>query len=195
MRPFAFCASLVLSVAVGCAPAPANPDAAPAPATPAAASPAAADAVSGAIRNAWQAARLNIRESADLMVEADYGFRPVDSVRTFAQMLTHVAGANYTFCSAARGETSPQGEDSFENKVTARADIIRVLDESLVYCDAAYTGATDASLAETIAQPFGGGDGPRAAALIGNIGHLNEHYGNLVTYFRVKGIVPPSSRR
>jgi hypothetical protein len=70
-----------------------------------------------------------------------------------------------------------------------------VLEESMAYCDAAYQAATDTSLAETVEQPFGGGPGPRAAALLGNIDHLNEHYGNLVTYFRLNGIVPPSSRR
>ena len=153
------------------------------------------NAVADAVRQSWQAARRNVAESATLMTEADYGFRPVESVRTFAQMLTHLAGANYVFCAAARGEKAPHAEDAFENKVTARAEIITVLNESLAYCDAAFAAATDRSLAESVAQPFGGGQGARAAALVGNIGHLNEHYGNLVTYFRIKGIVPPSSRR
>lgn len=44
-------------------------------------------------------------------------------------------------------------------------------------------------------MPFGMGKGTRASALPGNVGHLNEHYGNLLTYFRIKGLVPPSSRR
>jgi len=162
---------------------------------PAADTAAPADAVSLAIRESWQTARLNLVESADLMAEADYAFRPVDTVRTFAEMLTHVAGANYVFCSAARGEASPHAEDAFEAGVTSRDEIIRVLGESLAYCDAAYNAATDATLGESVARPFGQGDGPRAAVLIGNINHLNEHYGNLVTYFRIKGIVPPSSRR
>lgn len=153
------------------------------------------DSVSAAIRESWQGARLNIVESAEQMAEADYGFRPVDTVRTVAELLTHIAGANYVFCSAARGEAPPHAEDAFEGKVTARDEIIRVLGESMAYCDAAYAGATDATLGQAIALPFGGGDGPRAEALIGNVQHLNEHYGNLVTYFRIKGLVPPSSRR
>jgi len=153
------------------------------------------NAVSASIRQAWQAARRNIAESADVMTEADYGFRPVDTVRTFGEILTHVAGANYVFCSAARGEEPPHAEDAFEQSVTSRDEIIKVLGESLVYCDEAFEAATDMSLAGSVAQPFGGGEGPRAAVLLGNIGHLNEHYGNLVTYFRIKGIVPPSSRQ
>ncbi len=168
--------------------------AAPAPEPGSEMAAAASNAVSSAVRQAWQSARQNIAESADVMAEADYGFRPVDTVRTFGQILTHLAGANYVFCSAARGEEPPHAEEAFEETVTSRDEIIRVLGESLAYCDAAYEAATDSSLAETVAQPFGGGDGPRAAVLIGNIGHFNEHYGNLVTYFRIKGLVPPSSR-
>ena len=162
---------------------------------PAAGSGESANVISAALRQLWQGARQNITESADIMAEADYGFRPVDSVRTFGQILTHLAGANYVFCSAAKGEAPPHAEAAFEETVTARDEIIKVLGESLAYCDAVYEGATDATLAETVAQPFGQGDGARAAVLVGNIGHLNEHYGNLVTYFRIKGIVPPSSRR
>ena len=149
--------------------------------------------VSDAVRQAWEGAERNISESAQLMEEADYAFTPVDGVRSFGAILAHIAGANYVFCSAARGEEAPHAEGDFE-QTTNRDEIIAVLTESLAYCAEAYAAATDASLAETIALPFGGGDGSRAMALIGNTGHLNEHYGNLVTYFRIKGIVPPSSR-
>jgi hypothetical protein len=169
----------------GCAPAPAP--------APEATSPA-PTVVSAALRQSWQSARTNIAQSAELMAEADYGFRPVDSVRSFGQILAHLAGANYVFCAAAKGEAPPHAEDAFEETVTSRDEIIKVLGESLTYCDAAYDAATDASLAETVTLPFDQGDGARAAALFSNVGHLNEHYGNLVTYFRIKGIVPPSSR-
>lgn len=179
--------AVVAGLAMACAPPP--------PDEPEAMPGGDARAVSAAIEQSWQAARRNIEESAELMTADDYDFTPVGSVRSFSRILTHLAGANYTFCSAARGEASPNGEESFENVVTERAEIIRVLEESLAYCDAAYATATDASLADSVEQPFGGGPGPRAAALLGNINHLNEHYGNLVTYFRLKDIVPPSSRR
>lgn len=153
------------------------------------------DGVATALREAWQAARLNLEESAEQLAEADYDFRPVEGVRSFGQLLTHVAGANYVFCSAARGEAAPHGEDGFEDVVTSRAEIIETLGASLAYCDTAYDAATDASLAELVDRPFNGGPGPRAHVLMGNIGHLNEHYGNLVTYFRLRGMIPPSSRR
>ena len=154
-----------------------------------------ANPISQAIRDSWEGAKRNLKESAEQMPEADYNFKPTDSVRTFGQIIAHVAGASYVYCSAARGEKTPHQEDDFEETATTKADIIKVLNESNAYCDAAFTALTDRTAAEVVAMPFGGKDAGRAAPLIRNIGHLNEHYGNLVTYFRIKGMVPPSSRR
>jgi uncharacterized damage-inducible protein DinB len=151
--------------------------------------------ISQAIRNSWNGAKRNLTQSADLMSEADYAFRPVDQVRTFGQIVAHVAGANYVFCSAARGEKTPFSEDHFETTAKTKAEIVKALADSLAYCDVAYTALTDATAGASITMPFGSGSGARAAALMNNTGHLIEHYGNLVTYFRIKGIVPPSSRR
>ncbi|HUF49131.1 MAG TPA: DinB family protein [Vicinamibacterales bacterium] len=184
-RSAAWGLTLILGGAAGCAGTPAEPPAA---------APATGDAVAASVRQAWQAARTNLTGSAEALTEADYGFRPVDTVRTYGQILTHIAGANYVFCSAARGEASPHAESAFEETVTTREAIIATLAESLTYCDAAYDAATDVTLAESITLPFGQGTGARALALVGNIGHLNEHYGNLVTYMRIRGVVPPSSR-
>jgi uncharacterized damage-inducible protein DinB len=150
--------------------------------------------IATALRGSWDEAKRNIRESAEFMPEANYGFKPADSVRTFGQILAHVAGANYVFCAAAKGEKSPHGEDAFEKTATTRAAIIKALGDSLAYCDTAYQ-TDDQKLGATIDMPFGMGKGARASALMSNVGHLNEHYGNLVTYFRIKGLVPPSSRR
>jgi uncharacterized damage-inducible protein DinB len=152
-------------------------------------------AVAQSIRQAWNDAKRNITESGDQMPEANYSFQPTKDVRTFGQILAHIAGANYVFCSAARGEKSPHAEEAFEKSATTRAAILKALADSMKYCDAAYAIDTDARLSEPVDLPFGAGKGARARALLGNIGHLNEHYGNLVTYFRMKGLVPPSSKR
>ena len=154
-----------------------------------------ANPVSQAIKNAWNGAKRNITESAEQMPEADYGFKPVDGVRTFGQILAHVAGASYVYCSSARGEKSPFGEGDFEKTATTKAAIIKAVADSNAYCDAAFTALTDRSAGELVQKPFGQGQFPRANALLNNTNHLNEHYGNLVTYFRIKGMVPPSSRR
>ena len=148
-----------------------------------------------AIQKSWASAKQNITQSAEVMPEEHYPFKPIDTVRSFGAILAHIAGANYNFCSAAAGTKSPHAEDDFEKTVTSRAAIIKALGESMAYCDKAFAAATDRNLGDGIEMPFGMGKGTRAQALLGNVDHLNEHYGNLVTYFRIKGIVPPSSRR
>ena len=154
-----------------------------------------ANPVSQAIRDTWEGAKRNMKESADQMSDADYGFKPTESVRTFGQILAHLAGASYVYCSAARGEKTPHEEDDFEKTATTKAQIVKVLNDSIAYCDAAYTSLTDRTAAEVVPMAFGGKEAARASALIRNVGHYQEHYGNLVTYFRIKGMVPPSSRR
>ena len=154
-----------------------------------------ANPISHSIQGDWKTVEGYMKASAADMDEANYSFKPVDTVRTFGAILAHVAGANYVFCSAAKGEKTPHAEDEFEKSATTKAQIVKALTDSLAYCDAVYAGATDARLGDMVNPPFGTQKITRASALIGNVGHLNEHYGNLVTYFRIKGIVPPSSRR
>jgi hypothetical protein len=155
----------------------------------------AANPISRAIKDQWEGAKKNLLESADQMPEAGFSFKPTDDVRSFGAILAHVAGANYVFCSAAIGEASPHAEDEFEKSATTKAAIVKALRESVAYCDKAYAALTDRSAAETVKGAFGAPPAARAAALTGNTGHLQEHYGNLVTYFRLKKMVPPSSRR
>ncbi len=151
--------------------------------------PPAADPISQSIRSAWTSAKRNINESAEQMPEADYAFKPVDTVRSFGAILAHIAGANYVFCAPARGDKTAYEEDRIEKTAKTKAEIVKALNESMAYCDAAYTALTDRTAGEMV------GNNARAQRLIGNAGHLQEHYGNLVTYFRIKGMVPPSSRR
>lgn len=154
----------------------------------------AANPISRAITQQWESAKKNLLSSADQMPEADYSFKPVATVRSFGAVIAHVAGANYEFCSAALGEKSPHAEDEYEKSATTKAAIAKALRESVAYCDKAYAGLTDQKAAEMVRSPFGTQQSPRAEALMGNTGHVQEHYGNLVTYFRIKGMVPPSSR-
>lgn len=158
-------------------------------------SAAAQNPVSDSLRSSWNGAKRNIKESAELMTEANYSFKPSPDVRSFGELLTHVAGASYMLCASAKGEKSPFAEDAFEKTATTKTAILKVTNEAIAYCDAAYAAATDATLGQMVASAFGSGQVPRATPLINQIGHNNEHYGNLVTYFRIKGIVPPSSRR
>ena len=129
--------------------------------------------------------------SADKMPEENYSFKPVDTVRSYGQIVGHLADAQYLFCSLALGEKAP-GLD-IEHTKTSKADLVAALSTAFAYCDKAYDSMTDASAAQTI--KLFGNDAPRMSALIVNNMHNMEHYGNLVTYMRMKGIVPPSSEQ
>jgi uncharacterized damage-inducible protein DinB len=149
--------------------------------------------ISQAIRSAWTEAKTNFRASADVMPEAKYSFKPVESVRTYGAILAHVAGAAYEFCAAAKGEKPPHAEAEFEKSAKTKADIVKALDGSIAYCDDAYKALDDTKAAQMVAGAFGGPQGARAGNLMGNTTHFQEHYGNLVTYMRINGLVPPSS--
>jgi len=130
-------------------------------------------------------------KSAEKMPEENYGFKPVDTVRSYGQIMGHVADAQYIFCSLALGEKNPAPD--IEHTKTSKADLIAALNTAFAYCDKAYDGMTDASAVETI--KLFGNDAPRLSALTVNNMHDLEHYGNLATYMRMKSIVPPSSEQ
>jgi uncharacterized damage-inducible protein DinB len=126
--------------------------------------------------------------SAERMPEENYGFKPTEAVRTFGQILGHVADSQFMFCSAALGEKRPALK--IEQTKTSKADLVAALKDSLAYCDKAYDGLTDA----TAAQMVGHGSGtPKLGLLTVASLHSIEHYGNLIVYLRMKNIVPPSS--
>ncbi len=127
--------------------------------------------------------------SAEKMPEENYSFKPTDAVRSFGQVVAHVADAQYLFCSAALGEKNPAPK--IEQTKTSKADLIAALKDAFAYCDKAYDGMTDASATQMV--KLFGGDMPKPIVLTVNDMHASEHYGNLVVYLRLKNIVPPSS--
>jgi uncharacterized damage-inducible protein DinB len=134
-------------------------------------------------------AKNDILRSADKLPEAKYAFRPTDSVRTYGQVLAHVADGQYEFCGAAAGN---HDQKNIEQTAKTKADIVTALKAAFAYCDAIYAGMTDAKAAEMI-PAFGSFKVTRLGMLDFNVSHTMEHYGNLVTYMRIQGIVPPSS--
>ncbi len=127
--------------------------------------------------------------SAEKMPEENYDFKPTDAVRSFGQVVGHVADAQYLFCSVVLGEKNPAPK--IEQTKTSKADLITALKDAFAYCDKAYDGMTDAAGVEKV--KLFGGDTPRLSVLTVNCMHSAEHYGNLVVYMRLKNIVPPSS--
>jgi uncharacterized damage-inducible protein DinB len=131
-----------------------------------------------------------IMKTAEMLDEAIYAYRPTDEVRTSGQILAHVANAQFLFCSAAAGEESP-AQENYEEVATTKADIIAALKAGFEYCAGVYEGMTDTAGAEM--KSFFGQEMAGSAILAFNTTHNYEHYGNLVTYMRINGIVPPSS--
>lgn len=130
--------------------------------------------------------------AAEKMPEENYNFKPVDSVRTFGQIVGHIADAQYMFCSIATGDKNPSL--NIEKTKTSKADLVAALKDSVAYCTKAYDGMNDEKGAQLV-NLFGQLKAPRLGVLTVNLMHDDEHYGNLVTYMRIKNIVPPSSEQ
>ena len=144
-----------------------------------------------AVRAMWETQSAYVLRSAEQMPEADYAFKPVATVRTFGQQIAHLAGSQYSMCAAALGEPE-RAEDEFEKSMGTKAQLIAALRASSEYCRRAYAQSdVDATRAVTIY----GGSHTRMWVLALNATHDGEHYGNIITYLRIKGMVPPSSQR
>jgi uncharacterized damage-inducible protein DinB len=139
-------------------------------------------------RLAWYNINDLVLASAARMREEDYGFKPTKDVRTFAQILTHIASDHHALCGPTVGRSAP---DINFDKLKTKEQITKVLQESSAVCDMAY-GLLNTENAAFRYRAIGG-EYSRAALLMSNITHDSEHYGNLVTYMRLKGVVPPSS--
>jgi uncharacterized damage-inducible protein DinB len=129
--------------------------------------------------------------SAEKMPEENYSFKPTDAVRSYGQIVGHVADAQYMFCSIALGEKNPGLK--IEQTKTTKADLIAALKDAVAYCDKAYDNMTDASGSQMV--KLFDLDMPKLGVLNVNNMHDMEHYGNLVVYMRLKNIVPPTSEQ
>lgn len=131
----------------------------------------------------------NLLKTAEKVPEELYSFKPTPEVRSLGQLIGHLADANFLICSTVAGEKPPQG--GFEKNATTKAALTKALADGIAYCDKVGAGLTDASGAAMVS--LFGMQMPKLSVMYFNVEHCNEHYGNLVTYMRLKGIVPPSS--
>jgi uncharacterized damage-inducible protein DinB len=129
--------------------------------------------------------------AAEKMPEENYAFKPTPDVRSFGQLVGHVADAQYGFCSAAISEPNPM--KAIEKTKTSKADLVVALKEAVAYCNKTYAGMTDAQGSQAVKMM--NFNVARLTVLSVNTAHTDEHYGNMVTYLRLKGIVPPSSEK
>lgn len=142
--------------------------------------------LSAEMKAAYESVKNNILKSAEKMPEEDYGFKPTPEIRSFAEVMDHVAAAQMHACGAVTGE-----QKSLNTEATTKADVMTALNSAFAECDKAYESLSDTNAAEMIKSPRG--ERSRLGLLAGNVAHDNEQYGILSVYMRLKGIVPPSS--
>jgi uncharacterized damage-inducible protein DinB len=144
--------------------------------------------LSADVRTDYRAVRDYFVRAAEKMPAGEYGFKPSPDVRSFGQQVAHVADDQYNLCAPAKGETRKAAYTQIEKTLSTKADLVAALKAAFAYCDGAYDALTDASGAEIVK-----GGRTRFSMLNWNLWHTWEHYGNVVVYLRVKGLVPPSS--
>ena len=128
-------------------------------------------------------------KAAEKMPEENYSFKPTPEVRSFGQLVGHVADANYMFCAQASGETNPSKD--IEKTKTSKADLVSAIKDAVAYCSNAFDGMTDAKGSQMV--KLFGFNLAKLTLFSLNTAHTDEHYGNMVTYMRLKGLVPPTS--
>lgn len=128
---------------------------------------------SSAVRSGFEEVSAWVTRAADLVPADKYTYRPVGTVRTYGQQVAHIVdGYNY-FCSAASGR-KVEWSDAVEKGATDKATVVAKLKQSVAACTAAYKSGS-------------------AGPLMANVSHTNLHYGNMIVYIRMLGLVPPSS--
>ncbi|MBI4444106.1 MAG: DinB family protein [Acidobacteria bacterium] len=147
----------------------------------------AADPVQEQLQKQWEATRNQITTIAQAVPEDKYDYKPTPEVRSFRELLLHIVGEQYTFMGFVAGE---KNDNSRFASMKTRAEFLKALSESYDYGAKVLAGMTDQKLLETV--PFmGGQQAARLFVVISNLKDNHEHYGNLVTYLRLNGIVPP----
>ena len=140
--------------------------------------------------------------AAEAMPEDKYEFAPpatsgeFKGVRSFGQQVRHVAAANYMICAAILSEKAPvdTGGESGPASMKTKADSVKFLKDSYAYCHKAYSSINESSATGQVQSPFGPNKVSRLGLAVLNVGHDFDHYGQMVEYLRMNGIIPPASR-
>lgn len=148
------------------------------------------DAAIAGVRDQWKGMVANITAAAEELTDAEYAYKPTSTVRSFGELIGHVAGTQNMICAAVLGDKQP-AEDAIEKSAKTKAALVAALKASNAYCAKAY--AIPAASATTEVDMFGE-KSSKISALALNAVHDGEHYGNIVTYMRMQGKIPPSSK-
>jgi len=160
--------------------------------------PKAQPTVSSVLERSLSGVEKEFVDLADAMPEAKYDFVPTNGefkgVRNFGSQVKHVAATNYLFSAAILGEKPPANNDNGPALKT-KAEIMQYLRDSFAYAHKAVATINEQNLVQPISGPFGGGKATRLGLSNMLIGHTFDHYGQLVEYLRMNGIIPPASRK
>jgi uncharacterized damage-inducible protein DinB len=133
----------------------------------------------------------NVIRTAEKVPEDLYAFKPTPEVRSLGQLIAHIADGNFGICGAGSSMKPPMSGVEKSTGGNGKAALQKALAASFEFCESAWASMDNTRSAETVKTFLG--VQPRFSALAFNTSHVWEHYGNLVTYMRLKGIVPPSS--
>jgi hypothetical protein len=129
----------------------------------------------------------DLLKAADRMPAEDYDFRPTPDVRTFGQLIAHIADAQMSFCLGAQGKPNRLNAGS----KTSKADLVAALKASFDECDSVFASTTDATATQMM--KVGGSEQSKFGLLLYATLHDNEEYGYLAVYLRLKELIPPST--
>lgn len=180
--------ALILTIGVPASPAfaqeMARKDAAPKPAL----SP------SQAVLESWNDIGRKLIAMADDFPEDKYDLKPTPAQRTFAEQLLHASGANYFFTNPALGQKPPAEEDPKRDQYKTKADVVAFVKKSFADGAAVLKAKGDKGMSDLVIDPYSNQQIRVSDMAYGFIEHSGEHYGQLVVYYRLSGLVPPESR-
>jgi hypothetical protein len=145
-------------------------------------------------------AEKELMSAADAMPEAKYSFAPTSGefkgVRNFGEQLKHIAAVNYILGASILGEKSPVdvGGESGPASIKSKADMVKFANDSFAYLHKAIDSINEKNMLAPTKNPFGDAPTTRLSLAVIAAGHIFDHYGQIVEYLRMNGIVPPASR-
>ena len=147
-----------------------------------------------AVLEKWNDIGRKLIAMAEDFPEDKYEFKPNPEQRSFREGLLHVADVNYFFTNPVKGEKPPAQEDFSKDKLKTKAEVAAYVKKSFADGAAAIKAKGDAGLNSLVVDPYANQQVRVIDFAYGFIEHSGEHYGQLVVYYRVNGMVPPESR-
>ncbi len=148
---------------------------------------------SQALLEGWNDIGRKLTAMAEDFPEDKYDFKPVAGQRSFADQLLHAAGANYFLINPATGQKPPEGDPS-RTQYKTKADVVAFVKKSFADGADLIQKRGDKGIDDPIPDSFSGQKYRFSDMAWGFVEHSGEHYGQLVVYYRVAGLVPPESR-